>query len=103
MGVLCSSAERLSNAVIEGLGRGRRWSWLRWWEPGAGRPSLLAQALRRLLDGPEEARRMADAARDFIERHLTFERLVSQHEALCSKLLAAERGALRFSLIGARG
>lgn len=99
VGVLCSAAEGLSNAVIEGMAgrvpmvvtrvggnpdliedgqRGRVVS--------PRRPEELAQAIRWLLENPQSARRMGRGARRFVERELSLGRLVARHDALYQRL-----------------
>jgi L-malate glycosyltransferase len=94
-GVLCSTAEGMSNAVMEGMAAGLPMVVTRVGgnpdlivdgerglvvEPE--RPAQLAQAFRRLLAQPQEARRMGKAARGFVARELSLEKLVGQHDAL---------------------
>jgi glycosyltransferase involved in cell wall biosynthesis len=99
-GVLCSEAEGMSNAVMEGMAsrlpmvvtrvggspdliedgtRGRVV------EPR--RPEELARAFLGLLADPEGARRMGRAARRFVEQELSLERLVQRHDALYRQVL----------------
>jgi L-malate glycosyltransferase len=95
LGVLCSTAEGMSNAVMEGMAAGLpmvvtavggNTDLIADGERGRvvepRRPSLLAQALRELLASPERAREMGAAARDFVRRELSLERLVHRHDAL---------------------
>jgi L-malate glycosyltransferase len=94
-GVLCSSAEGLSNAVMEGMAAGRAMVVTR----VGGNPELvvhgehglvvepaqplqLAAAFRSLLADPAGSRRMGAAARRHVERELTLQRMVRRHEAL---------------------
>ncbi len=111
-GVLCSSAEGLSNAVIEGMASG-----LPMVVTGVGgngdliaegergyvvppyRPGLLAEAFGRVLDEPERSRRMGEAARRFAAQRLTLDGLVARHEALYAEVLegGAPRRALAFA------
>lgn len=103
MGVLCSSAEGLSNAVIEGMAArlpmvvtavGGNPDLIKHGERGLvvapNAPEELAAAFARMLDEPEKARRMGEAARAFVESNLSFERLVAEHEAFYERILAAE-------------
>ena len=101
-GVLCSTAEGLSNAVMEGMAAGLPMVVTR-----AGgnaelvldgerglvveprQPARLCDAFCQLLDQGEGARRMGAAARRFVERELTLERLIASHEALYEELLCA--------------
>jgi glycosyltransferase involved in cell wall biosynthesis len=95
LGVLCSTAEGMSNAVMEGMAAGLPMVVTavggntdlvvdgergRVVEPQ--RPAQLAQAIRQLLTSPEKAREMGAAARDFVRRELSLERLVHRHDAL---------------------
>lgn len=95
LGVLCSTAEGMSNAVMEGMAAGLPMVVTRVGgntdlvvdgERGLvvdpQRPAELCQAFQRLLDAPKEARRMGAAARAFVERELSLERLVRRHDAL---------------------
>jgi glycosyltransferase involved in cell wall biosynthesis len=95
LGVLCSTAEGMSNAVMEGMAAG-----LPMVVTAVGgntdlivdgerglvvepeRPAQLAQAFRRLLSQPEKARDMGAAARGFVRRELSLERMVQRHDAL---------------------
>jgi glycosyltransferase involved in cell wall biosynthesis len=95
LGVLCSTAEGMSNAVMEGMAAG-----LPMVVTAVGgnpdlivdgergklvqpqRPAELAQAFRWMLEHPEQARDMGAAARGFVRRELSLERLVERHDAL---------------------
>jgi glycosyltransferase involved in cell wall biosynthesis len=95
LGVLCSTAEGMSNAVMEGMAAG-----LPMVVTAVGgntdlivdgerglvvkpeRPAELAQAFRRLLSQPEKARDMGAAARGFVRRELSLERMVQRHDEL---------------------
>ncbi|WP_375760177.1 glycosyltransferase [Corallococcus exercitus] len=94
-GVLCSTAEGMSNAVMEGMAAGLPMVVTRVGgnpdlitdgerglvvEPE--RPAQLAQAFRRLLANPQEARKMGKAARGFVARELSLEKMVGRHDAL---------------------
>lgn len=94
-GVLCSTAEGMSNAVMEGMAAGLPMVVTRvggnpdlivHGERGLlvepERPAQLAQAFRRLLAQPQEARKMGKAARAFVSRELTLEKMVRQHDGL---------------------
>ncbi|WP_338261055.1 glycosyltransferase [Corallococcus caeni] len=94
-GVLCSTAEGMSNAVMEGMAAGLPMVVTRVGgnpdlitdgerglvvEPE--RPAQLAQAFRRLLTNPQEARKMGKAARGFVARELSLEKMVRRHDTL---------------------
>lgn len=100
LGVLCSSAEGMSNAVMEGMAAGLpmvvtrvggNTDLVRDGERGlvvpAERPAQLAQAINQLLSSPEKARRMGRAARDFVARELSLERLIRLHDALYQRVV----------------
>lgn len=100
LGVLCSTAEGMSNAVMEGMAAGLPMVVTRVGgntdlvvdgERGLvvapERPVELAQAFQRLLDNPEEARRMGAKARTFVERELSLVRMVRRHDALYRAVL----------------
>ncbi|HVE82207.1 MAG TPA: glycosyltransferase [Myxococcales bacterium] len=94
-GVLCSTAEGLSNALIEGMASGvpmvatnvggnpdlvvdgERGLLV---EPC--RPPELVVAFRRLLAEPTWARRMGQAGRRFVEQSLSLERMAAAHDWL---------------------
>lgn len=99
LGVLCSSAEGLSNALIEAMAAGLPLVVTR----AGGNPELvahgerglvvppcapacLAEALRTLLLNPQAAQRMGQAARAFVARELSLERMVAAHDALYRRL-----------------
>ncbi|XXF75533.1 glycosyltransferase [Myxococcaceae bacterium GXIMD 01537] len=95
LGVLCSTAEGMSNAVMEGMAAGLpmvvtrvggNTDLIEEGERGLvvepERPAQLARAFQRLLEHPDEARRMGSAARAFVERELSLERMVRRHDAL---------------------
>jgi glycosyltransferase involved in cell wall biosynthesis len=94
-GVLCSTAEGLSNAVMEGMAAGVPMVVTR----VGGNPELVAdgerglvvpplrpeamcEAFRTLLGNREMGRRMGAEARAFVERELSLERLVRRHDVL---------------------
>ncbi len=94
-GVLCSTAEGMSNAVMEGMAAGLPMVVTR----VGGNPELVADgerglvvpplqpeamagAFRRLLSDRELGKRMGAEARAFVERELSLERLVRRHDAL---------------------
>ncbi|NTX14230.1 glycosyltransferase [Myxococcus sp. CA051A] len=100
LGVLCSSAEGMSNAVMEGMAAGLpmvvtrvggNTDLVRDGERGlvvpAERPAQLAQAFNQLLSSPEKAKRMGRAARDFVARELSLERLIRLHDALYQRVV----------------
>ncbi len=102
LGVLCSSAEGLSNAVIEGMaarlpmvvtsvgGNPELISdGVRGLVVPPGQPAALARAFARVLEHPADAKRMGQEARAFVERRLGFEQLVSQHEGFYGRVLAS--------------
>lgn len=100
MGVLCSNAEGLSNAIIEGMA-----AWLPMVVTDAGgnselishgkrgllvppeRPSDLASAMFWMLRNRIAARQMGEAARAYVERKLSAERLASSHDLLYRSLV----------------
>lgn len=100
LGVLCSSAEGLSNAVVEGMAAGLPMVVTR----VGGNPDLisdgergylvppyapeaLAEAVGRVLADPARARRMGAEARAFVQRELTVQRLCERHDALYRAIL----------------
>jgi len=100
LGVLCSSAEGMSNAVMEGMAAGLpmvvtrvggNTDLVRDGERGLvvppERPAQLAQAISQLLSSPEKAKRMGRAARDFVARELSLERLIRLHDALYQRVV----------------
>jgi glycosyltransferase involved in cell wall biosynthesis len=102
LGVLCSSAEGLSNAIIEGMasrlpmvvtdagGNAELISHgVRGWVVPPRNPSALAEAIERILEHPEEAEQFGRAARDHVEAELTREQLVRSHAALYQRLAGA--------------
>ncbi len=95
MGVLCSSAEGLSNAVIEGMAARLPMvvtavggnpelieDGVRGLVVPRHEPEALARAFERMLDDREAARRMGERARAYVERELTLEQLCARHDAL---------------------
>ena len=115
LGVLCSSAEGLSNAVVEGMAAGLPIVATR----VGGNPDLIsdgergylvppyspeaiAEAVRRVLADPARARRMGAEARAFVQRELTVQRLCERHDGLYRALLdgvpRAEASARQLSL-----
>ncbi len=104
-GVLCSSAEGLSNAVIEGMAARLPMVVTR----VGGNPDLiddgvsglvvprhepdaLAAAFTRVLEAPDAARRMGERARAYVERELTFQTLCARHDALYRQVAQLRRG-----------
>ncbi len=94
-GVLCSTAEGMSNAVMEGMAAGLPMVVTR----VGGNPELvsdgerglvvpplqpqaMSEAFQRLLRDRELGRRMGAEARAFVERELSLERLVRRHDAV---------------------
>ncbi|MFL5422996.1 MAG: glycosyltransferase [Myxococcales bacterium] len=103
-GVLCSTAEGLSNAVMEGMASalpmvvtdvGGNPDLVAHLERGLvvppRQPRALAEALRRVLGDPAGAAKMGKRAREFVESELTLERMVKAHEA--AYIAAASRAA----------
>jgi glycosyltransferase involved in cell wall biosynthesis len=100
LGVLCSTAEGTSNAIMEGMAAARPMV-----VTGVGgspdliadgergrvvrpeRPLELAEAFAALLADADNARRIGRAARAFLARELTLERLVERHDALYRRVL----------------
>lgn len=93
--MLCSTAEGLSNAVMEGMAAGLPMVVTRVGgnpelvadgERGLVvpplRPEALCEAFRKLLADREWGRRMGREARAFVERELSLERLVRRHDVL---------------------
>ncbi len=95
LGVLCSTAEGMSNAVMEGMAAGLPMVVTR----VGGNPELVADGERGLVVPPlrpqalseafgvlladrERGRRMGAEARAFVERELSLERLVRRHDVL---------------------
>jgi glycosyltransferase involved in cell wall biosynthesis len=108
LGVLCSSAEGLSNAIIEGMAARLPMVVTRVGgspdviEDGVSgvvvprhEPMALAQAFIRLLDDPAAGKAMGARARAFVGRELTFDELCARHDALYREVLAqGQRQAL---------
>lgn len=109
MGVLCSSAEGLSNAVMEGMAGG-----LPMVVTNVGgnpeivtheerglvtepfKPEQLAAAFKTLLANPDKAKAMGAAARKYVEAELSLRRLCERHDELYQRLA---RPGLRYSLV----
>jgi glycosyltransferase involved in cell wall biosynthesis len=102
VGVLCSRQEGLSNAVIEGMAAslpmvvtdaGGNRELVHHGERGlvvpVERPELLAEALSQVLSDSARARKMGQAGRSYVERELTLERMVAEHDALFRGLVSA--------------
>ena len=98
-GVLCSNAEGLSNAVMEGMAAGLPMVVTR----VGGNPELVADGERGLVVPPEQPEALAEAfltlladrergrhmgqeARRFVERELSLERMVRRHDALYQRV-----------------
>jgi glycosyltransferase involved in cell wall biosynthesis len=99
LGVLCSTAEGMSNAVMEGMAAGLPMvvtavggnpdlivDGVRGRVVRPENPTELAQAFRWLLEHPEQAKDMAAAARGFVRRELSLERMVQSHDALYQRM-----------------
>lgn len=102
LGVLCSRQEGLSNAVMEGMAAGLPMvvtdaggnaELVKEGERGfvvpPERPEALANAILRVVGDPGRARRMGEAARRFVERELTLDRMVGDHDRLYRLLVRA--------------
>lgn len=100
MGVLCSTAEGMSNAVMEGMAAGLpmvvtavggNTDLIEDGERGLvvqpQQPAQMVRAFRRLLAQPEKAKDMGAAARGFVRRELSLERMVQRHDELYRKVL----------------
>ncbi|MBF5042511.1 glycosyltransferase [Aggregicoccus sp. 17bor-14] len=94
-GVLCSTHEGLSNAIMEGMASalpmvvthaGGNPELVKHEERGlvvpVEAPVSLANAFSRLLKEPAWARQMGVAGRAFVERELTLQRMVAAHDAV---------------------
>ncbi len=105
-GVLCSRQEGLSNAVMEGMAAGLPMivtdaggnaelvkDGERGYVVAPERPDALAQAMLRTIADPARARRMGEAARRFVEKELTLERMIDGHDRLYRRLVPGARGA----------
>jgi L-malate glycosyltransferase len=99
LGVLCSTAEGMSNAVMEGMAAGLPMvvtavggnpelivDGVRGRVVRPGNPLELARAFRWLLEHPERAKDLGAAARGFVRRGFSLERMVQQHDALYQRL-----------------
>lgn len=100
VGVLCSDAEGLSNAVMEGMAAGLPMvvtdaggnpELVKHGERGLvipkRDPQAMAAALLRILNEPAQAKRWGAAGRAFVERELTLQHLVAAHDALYRRVL----------------
>jgi glycosyltransferase involved in cell wall biosynthesis len=105
LGVLCSRQEGLSNAVMEGMAAGLPMvvtdaggnaelvqDGVRGYVVPPERPDALADALLRVLGDPARARAMGAAARRFVERELTLERMIDEHDQLYRRFAPEARG-----------
>jgi glycosyltransferase involved in cell wall biosynthesis len=103
-GVLCSTAEGMSNAVMEGMASGLpmvvtrvggNTDLVRDGERGLvvspEQPAQLAQAFAQLISNPEKSRDMGRAARDFVARELSLEKMIRVHDALYQQVARAPR------------
>jgi L-malate glycosyltransferase len=99
LGVLCSTAEGMSNAVMEGMAAGLPMvvtavggnpdlivDGMRGRVVQPERPAELAEAFRWLIEHPERAKDMGAAARGFVRRELSLERMVQRHDALYQRV-----------------
>jgi glycosyltransferase involved in cell wall biosynthesis len=99
LGVLCSTAEGMSNAVMEGMAAGLPMvvtavggnpelivDGLRGRVVQPEHPAELAEAFRWLIEHPERARDLGAAARGFVRRELSLERMVQRHDALYQRV-----------------
>lgn len=107
-GVLCSDAEGLSNAVMEGMAAclpmvvtdaGGNPELVKHDERGLvipkRSPDAMAAAFLRIFSEPEKARKWGKAGRAFVERELTLQHLVAAHDALYRKVLTQSSTAGR--------
>ena len=103
LGVLCSTHEGLSNAIMEGMASG-----LPMVVTHAGgnpelvkheqhglvvpveAPVMLASAFQRLLAHPERAREMGQEGRAFVERELTLGNMLAAHDAVYAHVARGE-------------
>ncbi|HEX8820585.1 MAG TPA: glycosyltransferase [Archangium sp.] len=103
LGVLCSTAEGMSNAVMEGMAAGLPMVVTRVGgnpelvadgERGLVvpplRPQTLSEAFLRLLSDRELGRRMGAEARAFVERELSLERMVRRHDVVYRRVARGE-------------
>lgn len=106
VGVLCSTAEGLSNAVIEGMaarlpmvvtdvgGNPELITEERGVLISPKSPFDLSAALTHLLERPDMARRLAEAARRFVEAELTLDRMAQKHDELYRRLTRPDSEAV---------
>jgi glycosyltransferase involved in cell wall biosynthesis len=98
-GVLCSRQEGLPNAVMEEMAAGLPVvvtdaggngelvrDGVRGYVVPVERPDALAHAMLRLISDPEQARRMGQAARRFVRKELSVEKMVAAHDRLYRRL-----------------
>jgi len=108
VGVLCSSAEGLSNAIIEGMAAGLPMvvtdaggnpelvtDGRNGFVVPVGEPEVLARAIRRALEAPEASPEMGARGRELVERELTVEKLVRRHEDVYRYVVRASPRRLR--------
>jgi glycosyltransferase involved in cell wall biosynthesis len=106
MGVLCSTAEGMSNAVIEGMAAsapmvvtdaGGNPELVAHRERGLVVPALqpfeLSAAMCWLLQNQRTARRLGQAARKYVESELTVRQLVANHDQLYRKVIGRIGGS----------
>jgi L-malate glycosyltransferase len=99
VGVLCSNAEGMSNAVMEGMAAGVPMvvtrvggnpelvtDGERGWVVPPERPQALSSALDRVLKNPEHARSLGEAARRFVRESLTLQQGVEAHAEVYRKV-----------------
>jgi len=105
LGVLCSNAEGLSNAVMEGMAArlpmvvttvGGNPELVTHGERGLlvppEQPAALAAALLELLSAKERARNLGQAARLFVEQHLSLARMVALHDDVYRQVVRGGEG-----------
>jgi L-malate glycosyltransferase len=99
LGVLCSSSEGLSNAVIEGMAAGLPMvvtrvggnpdlivDGERGWVVEPFAPVQLAEAFEKILADPDHGRFMGRQARAFVEKELTLGQLCARHDELYARV-----------------
>jgi glycosyltransferase involved in cell wall biosynthesis len=105
IGVLVSSLEGLSNAVIEGMAAalpmvvtdaGGNGELVKHGERGlvvpVADPEALSRALLDLVRDPARARRLGAAGRSYVEAELTLPRMVSGHERVYQRVVSGRHG-----------
>jgi glycosyltransferase involved in cell wall biosynthesis len=105
VGVLCSTAEGLSNAVIEGMASrvpmavtsaGGNPELVAHRQRGLVVPPLqpfeLSAAIGWLIENQRTARRMGQAGRQFVEEELTLHQLVENHDQLYRRVVGRSEG-----------